>query len=89
MLTFELRFTAIDKTARLAYNRSMSKPKDESFLCPHCHKRIPDELITKRSGRIGGKKTALRGSQYFREIAAKRKTFAGGRPIKIDATESK
>jgi hypothetical protein len=60
----------------------MKKPKDDSFLCPHCHKPIPDELITAHSGKIGGKKTALRGSQYFRDIAAKRKIRAGGRPPK-------
>jgi len=28
----------------------------------------------------GGDKTAQRGSEYFRQIAAKRKTKAGGRP---------
>jgi hypothetical protein len=33
-------------------------------------------------GRMGGNKTAERGSEYFRKIAAKRKTFAGGRPPK-------
>jgi hypothetical protein len=34
-------------------------------------------------GRKGGLKTKLRGSEYFRKIAAKRKTFAGGRPKSI------
>jgi hypothetical protein len=48
--------------------------------CPHCGKPIPDALITARSGQIGGKKTAERGSEYFRKIAAMRKTRAGGRP---------
>lgn len=33
-------------------------------------------------GTKGGKATAKRGSEYFRELAAKRKTFAGGRPPK-------
>jgi hypothetical protein len=33
-------------------------------------------------GAKGGKETAKRGSDYFRKIAAKRKTFAGGRPPK-------
>jgi hypothetical protein len=33
-------------------------------------------------GKMGGDKTAERGSEYFRKIAAKRKTFAGGRPPK-------
>jgi hypothetical protein len=33
-------------------------------------------------GSIGGKKTAERGPDYFRQIAAMRKTRAGGRPRK-------
>lgn len=33
-------------------------------------------------GRKGGQKTAERGPDYFREIAAKRKTRGGGRPRK-------
>jgi hypothetical protein len=33
-------------------------------------------------GRKGGKATAKRGSEYFRKIAAMRKTRAGGRPPK-------
>lgn len=33
-------------------------------------------------GRQGGLKTAKRGSEYFRQIAAKRKTRKGGRPRK-------
>jgi hypothetical protein len=35
-----------------------------------------------KRGRKGGSKTAERGPEYFRQIAAKRKTFAGGRPKK-------
>lgn len=31
-------------------------------------------------GKLGGAKTAQRGADYFREIAAQRKTKAGGRP---------
>jgi formylmethanofuran dehydrogenase subunit B len=50
--------------------------------CPHCGKGISDEIITAHSGRIGGKKTAKRGSAYFKKIAAMRKTRAGGRPKK-------
>jgi len=33
-------------------------------------------------GQRGGLKTAERGPEYFRQIAAKRKTRAGGRPKK-------
>jgi len=33
-------------------------------------------------GRKGGTETAKRGSDYFRQLAAKRKTLGGGRPRK-------
>jgi hypothetical protein len=33
-------------------------------------------------GRKGGSQTAKRGSDYYRQLAAKRKTRAGGRPKK-------
>jgi hypothetical protein len=52
------------------------------FKCPHCGENIPNRLITAHSGRVGGKKTAKRGSDYFRKIAAMRKDFKGGRPPK-------
>jgi hypothetical protein len=35
-------------------------------------------------GAKGGSQTAKRGSDYFRQLAAKRKTRAGGRPRKTD-----
>ena len=35
-----------------------------------------------KRGRKGGSKTAERGPEYFRKIAAMRKTKAGGRPRK-------
>ncbi len=50
---------------------------------------LADDLISqdklpaaKSLGRKGGSVTAKRGSEYFRQLAAKRKTRAGGRPIK-------
>ncbi len=33
-------------------------------------------------GKLGGEKTAKRGPEYFRKIAALRKTHGGGRPRK-------
>jgi hypothetical protein len=33
-------------------------------------------------GRLGGTVTAKRGPDYFRELAARRKTYGGGRPRK-------
>jgi len=35
-------------------------------------------------GHKGGTQTAKRGSEYFRELAAKRKNYAGGRPRKSE-----
>ncbi len=39
---------------------------------------IPPAAVT--LGQRGGLKTAERGSEYFRQIASKRKTKSGGRP---------
>jgi hypothetical protein len=39
---------------------------------------VPPAAVT--LGQRGGMKTAERGSEYFRKIAAKRKTHGGGRP---------
>ena len=50
--------------------------------CPHCGKTIPDKLVVTEAGRIGGKKTAKRGSDYFKQLQAKRKKRKGGRPPK-------
>lgn len=48
--------------------------------------KLADELLTASPaaalGAKGGKKTAERGPEYFRKIAAMRKTRAGGRPKK-------
>lgn len=46
---------------------------------------LTDDLLSapesaEAMGRRGGAKTAERGSEYFRQIAAKRKTKSGGRP---------
>jgi hypothetical protein len=54
--------------------------------CPHCGKTIPRNVIVQESGRIGGKKIAKRGPEYFRQLQAKRKTKAGGRPPKETTT---
>jgi hypothetical protein len=39
-------------------------------------------------GKKGGKETAKRGPEYFRNIASKRKTHAGGRPRKDKLTDA-
>ena len=50
---------------------------------------LTDDLLTQAKmpaatllGRKGGSVTAKRGSDYFRELAARRKTHGGGRPRK-------
>jgi hypothetical protein len=43
------------------------------------HAKMPAAALL---GRKGGSQTAKRGSDYFRQLAAKRKTRAGGRPKK-------
>jgi hypothetical protein len=50
--------------------------------------KLANDLLTRSPnpasefGRKGGSVTAQRGSEYFREIAGKRKNRAGGRPRK-------
>lgn len=39
-------------------------------------------------GRKGGSKTAERGPEYFKKIAAMRKTKSGGRPKKVNPSDS-
>ena len=50
---------------------------------------LTDDLLTQAKmpaatllGRKGGSVTAKRGSDYFRQLAARRKTHGGGRPRK-------
>jgi hypothetical protein len=67
-------------------------PENRSARCRELLKSalaITDDLLkqsklpaAKALGRKGGSVTAKRGSEYFRQLAAKRKTRAGGRPIK-------
>ena len=47
-------------------------------------KLLNDEKLPAASqlGRLGGTVTAKRGPDYFRELAARRKTHGGGRPRK-------
>jgi hypothetical protein len=46
--------------------------------------RLSKVVLTaaEKRGRMGGTKTAERGPDYFRQIAAMRKTRSGGRPRK-------
>ena len=53
------------------------------FLADHLLEVSPAAVL----GKKGGKTTAKRGSEYFREIASKRKEFKGGRPPKNPSTQ--
>lgn len=48
--------------------------------------KLADHLLSESPavtlGKLGGQKIAERGSDYFKNLAAKRKTHAGGRPRK-------
>ena len=46
----------------------------------HLTGNLLEESPAATLGAKGGKVTAKRGSEYFRQIAAKRKTHGGGRP---------
>ena len=48
----------------------------------------PEKTAAAQLGALGGKKTAERGPEYFRELAAMRKTKAGGRPRKSGINKS-
>ena len=55
---------------------------------------LTDDLLNQQKlpaaallGSKGGAETAKRGPDYFRQLAARRKTFAGGRPRKQTETE--
>lgn len=55
--------------------------RGERVYCPKCGEVIPDELITRRSGQIGGNRTRrARGPGYYSRLAGMRKNFRGGRP---------
>jgi hypothetical protein len=53
-------------------------------------KALADDLLARAKapaaalGRMGGSVTAKRGPEYFRQLAAKRKTLGGGRPRKTE-----
>jgi hypothetical protein len=62
-------------------------PQEWSMVVRNAMRRI-DKVIERlqqepaKIGRKGGAKTAERGPEYFRQIAAMRKTKSGGRPKK-------
>ena len=73
-------------TARNAANSGDTSGAEAFILAAS---RIVDKLLQESKapaaiqlGRLGGTVTAKRGPDYFRELAARRKTHGGGRPRK-------
>ncbi|MGA2131200.1 MAG: hypothetical protein ABSH50_02710 [Bryobacteraceae bacterium] len=58
--------------------RALELLRDSVALADHLLTIEPAAVL----GKMGGKATAKRGPEYFRKIAAMRKTKAGGRPRK-------
>jgi hypothetical protein len=54
--------------------------------------KLADHLLAESPavtlGKLGGRKIAERGSEYFKNLAAKRKTHAGGRPGRLRNKQS-
>jgi hypothetical protein len=72
---------AIVSTSQLAEGRSARATEILAVaiaLADDLLKKPPAAVI----GKLGGAKTAERGSEYFKKIAGMRKTKAGGRPNK-------
>lgn len=65
-----------DRTARCRELLSAAKALTDDLLN---QAKLPAAALL---GAKGGSQTAKRGSDYFRQLAAKRKTRAGGRPRK-------
>lgn len=69
--------SAINATDREEYSTLMQKALRRVDLLTERAVKAPIE-----QGRKGGKKTAERGPEYYKQIAAMRKTRGGGRPKK-------
>jgi len=76
--TSSLRFTC--SVLRLTHFCTATHETDSNLpLCPDSDDLL-DQSPAASLGEKGGKATAKRGSDYYRKIAAMRKTHAGGRP---------
>ena len=69
------------RTTTLPQGRSQ-RAYDLLTAAVHLADTLLEESPAAVLGAKGGKQTARRGSEYFRQIAAQRKTHAGGRPPK-------
>jgi TPR repeat protein len=62
----------------IAYYNGQGVPQDYAQAATWSRKAAEQGDAGATLGAMGGKQTAKRGSEYFRQIAAKRKTHAGG-----------
>lgn len=69
------------RTTTLPEQRSQ-RAYDLLTTAVHLADNLLEESPAAVLGAKGGKQTAKRGPEYFSKLAAKRKTFAGGRPKK-------
>jgi len=77
-------FRAVDSTSYDECREIVRKMIRRIELLTERLSKVPVEL-----GQKGGQQTARRGSEYFRQIAATRKTKAGGRPKATTNSEGK
>ena len=84
-LSYEAAFTKLSDCLRQALETS-SLDESRKFIADALQRtqRLSRAVATAaiKRGRKGGIKTVERGPEYFRKIAAMRKTRAGGRPKK-------
>lgn len=81
--------------ADLILETTPALPENRTVRCReilHSAQALADDLLKQAKmpaaaalGHRGGSQTAKRGSDYYRQLAAKRKTRGGGRPRKENA----
>jgi hypothetical protein len=81
-----LRNLISEAHAILATTKLPEKRSERAYELLSAAVSLADDLLLQSPaatlGKKGGKTTAKRGSEYFRQLAARRKRFAGGRPPK-------
>lgn len=86
-MSHEAAFEKLSRTLRLA-QEAATLEQSRSLIADAIQRteRLARAVTTAavKRGRKGGLSTAERGPEYFRKIAAMRKTRAGGRPKKRD-----
>jgi len=84
-MTHEAAFAKLSDCLRRAHQaQSLDESRELVAEAIQRTERLSKAVMTAavKRGRKGGSKTAERGPDYFRQIAAMRKTRGGGRPRK-------